>query len=176
MTKVVALLMAAGNARRMGGPNKLLLEFKGRPLIEHTIQSVSKADFDDRLMVTGRDQKILEQFGLKYGFAPVYNPYFEDGFGTSLSAGFSALLKLTDVNGAMVVLGDMPFVSSQDFDLLLGAFKLSGGHKIIRASCDGQAGNPVIVPRALFADLASLSGDQTGQLVLKASGYGFELV
>ena len=168
MTKIAALLMAAGNSRRMGGPNKLLLPFKAEALVEYAITAVAKAKFDRRFLVTGRDFEHIENYGA--GFEIIHNPRFAEGFGTSLSTGFAALLSQPELNGALVMLADMPLISATHLDRMIVAFNQVGSKSVVRAAHHGQPGNPVIIPNPLFADMAKLVGEQSGQAIIKASG------
>ena len=176
MTKVAALLMAAGNSRRMGGPNKLLLPFHGQLLIEIAIATVKHANFYARVMVTGRDHVEVVKFGADNGFQIIHNPNHEQGFGTSLGAGFAALLGAQNIDGALVMLADMPLITSSHLDTLIDAFSACKTPTIIRASDRSVAGNPVIIPQALFEDMAKLDGEQSGQAIIKASGLLLRLV
>ena len=170
MTRVAALLMAAGNSRRMGGPNKLWMPFRGQPLIARAIAAVINANFCARIMVTGRDHLKVAKFGADAGFQMTHNPNHQQGFGTSLGAGFSALLEAQNIDGALVMLADMPLITSDHLNALIQAFAAAKTPTIIRASNAGVAGNPVIIPQALFQDMAQLDGEQSGQTILKASG------
>jgi molybdenum cofactor cytidylyltransferase len=174
MTKVAALLMAAGNSRRMGGPNKLLMTLHNQPLIHFSINAVQGAKFTARVVITGRDGDNIT--ALADGFEVVHNPHFAEGFGTSLAAGFSALLNDLDIDGALVMLADMPLIKAADLNILIAAFVAGNGQAIIRATHNGQPGNPVIIPKTLFAEMAKLNGEQSGQAIIKASGLPVVLV
>jgi molybdenum cofactor cytidylyltransferase len=167
MTNIAALLMAAGNSRRMGGPNKLLMTLHRYPMISFAVTAVREADFEKRIMVTGRDDNQLIAFAT--GFEVVHNPHFAEGFGTSLSAGFSALVLQPDIDGALVMLADMPLIKAADLNILIAAFVAGNGQAIIRATHNGQPGNPVIIPKSLFSNMAKLDGEQSGQAIIKAS-------
>ncbi len=97
----------------------------------------------------------------------VFNAEFATGLASSLKAGVAALP--ADASGALVALGDMPGVSSADFDRLIKAFQDAGGSAIVRATHGGKRGNPVILPRSLFGAVARLEGD-TGARQLVESG------
>lgn len=171
MTKVAALLMAAGNSRRMGGPNKLLMPFSGKPLLSYGVDAIDAANFVERILVTGRDHQEIQK--LAPDFSVVHNPLFQQGFGTSLAAGFSELIKIDDIDGGLVMLADMPLITGTQLNQLIDAFD---GTSIGRAAHQGAPGNPVILPRVLFANLAELDGEQSGQAIIKASGLPVRLV
>src|SRR5262245_23970931 len=116
--KIAGLVLAAGRSTRMGGPNKLLEEINGKPLVriaaEHALASRAKPV----IVVTGHQKERVEQAlaGLPVKF--VHNPDFADGLSTSLKAGIAAVP--ADSDGALVALGDMPQVSAALIDRLIG--------------------------------------------------------
>jgi molybdenum cofactor cytidylyltransferase len=88
---------------------------------------------------------------------------------SSLIAGFSAEPAI-HADGIMVMLADMPAVSTADLDALLAAFRQSGGQAIVRAVCGGKRGNPVILPRSLYGAVRRLEGDVGARYVIEESG------
>jgi molybdenum cofactor cytidylyltransferase len=70
----------------------------------------------------------------------------------------------------MIVLADMPGVSAEDLDHLIGAFEKSGGVAIVRAVHDGKRGNPVILPRSLFHAVSLLEGDTGARHLVEGEG------
>jgi molybdenum cofactor cytidylyltransferase len=183
MSNIVALFMAAGTSSRMGGPNKLWMEFRGAPLIAHSSATVSKANFIKRLAVTGRDAEATRAFLKNQGFETLYNPEFANGFGSSLGLAFSTLktsqsdeVHSDSVAGAMVLLADMPLLKVEHLNRMIAVFESHNGQSIVRASGNGHPGNPVIIPAALFGAMAKLSGDKHGKMVLASSGVPLVLV
>ena len=64
----------------------------------------------------------------------------------------------------------MPGVASADLDRLIEAFAGSGGKAVVRASHDGRRGNPVLLPRSLFAAVAHLEGDTGARHLVETEG------
>jgi molybdenum cofactor cytidylyltransferase len=164
--KVHAVVLAAGRSSRMGGPNKLMAQFSGEPLIRRTVERTLASKTSGAVVVTGhqaaRIQAALE--GLEIVFA--HNPDFASGLAGSLKAGVAALPE--DAAGALIVLGDMPGVGTSDIDRLIDAFCKTGGQAIVRATHDGKRGNPVLLPRALFRAVAQLEGDTGARHLIEA--------
>ncbi|MCO6385465.1 NTP transferase domain-containing protein [Aliihoeflea sp. 40Bstr573] len=154
---VHAAILAAGRSSRMHGPNKLLAEFDGEPLIRRVAEAVTNSSVDATHVVLGhqRDRVASALGGLD--LAMVENPEYADGLSTSLKAAERALPP--EVNGLLVVLGDMPGVTAKAIDAMLEAFAGAGGQAIIRATDAGKRGNPVLLPRALFAQIERIEGD-----------------
>jgi molybdenum cofactor cytidylyltransferase len=154
---VAALVLAAGRSSRMGGPNKLLAEIGGRPLVRIAAEQALASRARPVIVVTGHQREGVEAAleGLPVQF--VHNKGFADGLGTSLRAGISALP--AGVDGAIVCLGDMPQVDAAMIDRLVGAIDPDKGALIAVPSIDGKRGNPVVWSRRFFPELMAVEGD-----------------
>src|SRR5205814_5377025 len=88
--RIAAVVLAAGRSTRMGGPNKLVAEIGGKPLVRIAAEQALASRAQPVLVVTGHDRERIEAAlsGLAVRF--VYNPDFADGLGTSLRAGIAA--------------------------------------------------------------------------------------
>ncbi|OBQ68503.1 4-diphosphocytidyl-2C-methyl-D-erythritol kinase [Mesorhizobium loti] len=166
--KVAIVLLAAGRSSRMGGPNKLMALFDGKPLVRRTVERALASKASGTIVVTGHQRERVRAAlpGLDVTFAD--NPDFADGLSTSLKAGIAYLPE--DTAGAMIVLGDMPGIESDDLDRLIDAFREAGGNSVVRASHQGKRGNPVLLPRALFPAIAHLEGDTGARHLVEAEG------
>ena len=154
---VAALVLAAGRSTRMGGPNKLLAEVAGRPMVRIAVESALASKAKSVTVVTGhqRDQveAALKDLPVKF----VNNPDFAEGLSTSVKAGIGAAPK--DADGVIVVLGDMPQVDSALLDKLIDAFDPEHGALVVMPTIDGKRGNPVLWSRRFFSELMTLDGD-----------------
>lgn len=164
--EVAAIVLAAGRSSRMGGPNKLLEIFDGKPLIRRTVEAALASRAGPVIVVTGHmgDRVADALAGLEV--VRVDNPAFAEGLSTSLAAGLGAVPATAD--GAIVLLGDMPAVDAGAIDRLVGAFEPARGALIVRATSGGRRGNPVLWSRRFFADLAAITGDQGGRALFEA--------
>jgi molybdenum cofactor cytidylyltransferase len=173
---IIGLILAAGKGSRMG-QNKMLAKLKGKPLLHHVCDVAEASHLDKIIIVTGfeaeklqasmhKRDKHLPLYGVGEGLTFVYNPQFEDGLSTSLRTGLTAILKhYPEAKAAMVLLGDMPFVSPVLINQLLAAFTQETD--IIVPSFQGELGNPVLWGRAHFPKLLALEGDKGARNLLK---------
>jgi molybdenum cofactor cytidylyltransferase len=154
---IAGVVLAAGRSSRMGGPNKLLAEIGGKPLVRIVIDAVLASRARPVVVVTGhqRDKVEAALAGLPVKF--VHNPHFADGLGTSLKTGIAALP--AEADGAIVCLGDMPQVDAALIDRLIGAFDPDHGALVVLPTIDGKRGNPVVWSRRFFPDLMAVEGD-----------------
>jgi len=118
--RIAALVLAAGRSTRMGGPNKLLAEISGRPLVRIAVDEALASRADSVVVVTGHQRERVEAAlqGLK--IKTVHNPDYAQGLSTSLRAGLRALPENAD--GVVVLLADMPQVDAALINRLITAF------------------------------------------------------
>jgi xanthine dehydrogenase accessory factor len=152
--RIAGVVLAAGMSTRMG-KNKLTLPLVGKPLVRHAVEAALTAALDPVLVVTGHDATAIRDTlnGLPVKF--VQNNEFADGLSTSLRAGIRALP--ASCNGAVVLLGDMPDVSSELVARIVAAFDSSRG--ICVATAKGERGHPVLWGREFFSEIEKLQGD-----------------
>lgn len=171
---VAGIVLAAGRSTRMGAGNKLLQEVRGKPLVRHAVEAQLASRAAPVIVVTGHQQDEVRAAlaGLDVGF--VHNPAFAEGLAGSLKAGLAALPQ--EVPGAVVSLGDMPNVTAGVIDRLAQAFADRPAALAVAPTLLGQRGNPVLLSRALFAEVAKLDGDQGARKLLDAAGEAVEEV
>lgn len=164
---VHAVLLAAGRGQRMGGPNKLMADFAGKPLVRHALDALTASRVRATVAVVGHERERLEAALRGPRLRIVENPDYATGLASSLKVGVNALPP--DCAGALVMLADMPGVLTQHIDRLVDAFLRAQGNAIVRATHLGKRGNPVILPRALFGAVARLSGDVGARHLVETS-------
>lgn len=160
--RIAALVLAAGRSSRMGGPNKLLAEVGGAPLVARTVEAVLASQVSSVTVVTGHQGEAVRaalsgRQGAGRPVSFVDNPDFAEGLSTSLRAGLAALPREAD--GVVVCLGDMPRVSSAVIDRLIAAYNPLEGRAVCIPTVQGKQGNPVLWDRAFFPEMAGLTGD-----------------
>jgi molybdenum cofactor cytidylyltransferase len=152
-----AVVLAAGRSSRMGGPNKLLAEIGGRPLVRIVAEQALASRARPVVVVTGHQRERVEAALAGLSVKCVHNPHYADGLGTSLKAAIAALP--AEVDGAIVCLGDMPQVDAALIDRLIGAIDPDKGALVAVPTIDGKRGNPVVWSRRFFPDLMAVEGD-----------------
>ena len=155
--QVPAIILAAGRSTRMGGPNKLLAELGGKPLVRLVAEQALASKAKGLIVVTGHQAELVEKAlaGLDVKF--VRNPDFAQGLASSVKAGVAAVPDGAD--GAVICLGDMPMISAALIDRLIEAFAPDRGNLIAVPVSDGRRGNPVLWSRRFFNELMTLDGD-----------------
>jgi molybdenum cofactor cytidylyltransferase len=149
------IVLAAGSSLRMGQP-KQLLSVGGRPLLEHVVAVACGAQLDDVVVILGADHELIDQ-RVDWGRARILvNPDHASGMSTSLRVGLAALG--SDVERAMVIMGDQLGVSSGLLDRLLEVHAVSL-LPVAAFSVGGLLQPPVVLRRDLWDEVMALSGD-----------------
>ena len=160
--KVAIVLLAAGRSTRMGGPNKMLAEANGQPLVVHAVRAALASQAVEVVVVLGHmadkvRPAIEKAVPAKSRLRFVTNPDFAEGLSTSVRSGIAAVG--AGIDAAIVQLGDMPGVSSALLDRLMAAFSPVEGRAICVPTVGGKRGNPVLWARRFFSEIAKVAGD-----------------
>jgi molybdenum cofactor cytidylyltransferase len=155
--RIGALLLAAGQSRRMSGPNKLLAEVDGAPMVAYVARRLLASRARPIIAVLGNQADAVDAALGKLPVERVRNPEFAGGLSTSLKRGIAALPP--DLEGALICLGDMPLISGRHLDRLIAAFNPLEGRAIIVPTRRGKRGNPVLWSKRFFPEMAELAGD-----------------
>jgi molybdenum cofactor cytidylyltransferase len=162
---IVALVLAAGDGSRFSAQhNKLLEIFRGRPLLRHAVDAALASRVAKTMVVTGYDAARVGGALAGLPVQIVHNGEYEEGMAASLRAG---LRHAPEASGLVVLLGDMPRVSPELIDRLIEAFE-AGGASAVAPTFDGRRGNPVLLGRVLFPQIAQLTGDTGARALLRA--------
>jgi len=160
---VGAIVLAAGSGTRMQGRQKLLLDFDGTPMVKHVIQAASEGGCHQTVVVYASDE--IKQ--VVDGAAElVFNPDALSGMASSLQAGLRALR--SDMDAALVLLGDQPLVGSRTVAALLRAWRSEGSRPAVAvAQEDSGWAPPVLLSRELWDQLFELEGDAGARQILQ---------
>ncbi|MBT6403729.1 MAG: NTP transferase domain-containing protein, partial [Rhodospirillaceae bacterium] len=151
-----AIILAAGQSRRMGAVNKLLIEVDGKPMMRHAVDAAREAGADPVIVVTGHQPDAVQAAAGDQAIF-VHNPSFDQGLSTSLRVGLSAVPESCD--GVLIALGDMPKVGAEHLRRLISSHDPDEGHLICVPTRNGKRGNPVFWDRRFFEDMTALGGD-----------------
>lgn len=159
------LLLAAGQSRRMRGRDKLLAPVDGQPLLRRMAERALAARLGPVLVALPIAPH--PRYGVIDGLAitPVAVPDAAEGMSASLRRGLAALPP--SAPAVMILLADLPDLTVDDLRSVAKAFDPKSKNMIWRGTSAGQPGHPVILSRALFPELSSLSGDTGAQPVLR---------
>lgn len=157
LSDVAVAVLAAGRSERYGA-DKLMVPFGGIPLGLHIGKTLSTLGFGWRLVICGKESPLRHSYS-ELGFTVVENAAPENGQSHSLHLAVRAA-QATAVRALLIVLADMPFVTSEHLE------KMGASHHLT-ASSDGRVPMPpALFPRALWPDLLSMRGDSGARHLL----------
>ena len=162
---ISAILLAAGQSKRMDGENKLTKEIQGTPLIKHTVKNILASSINELIVVLGHQKEIVEKLidkNEKIKF--VFNKDFENGMASSIKTGLNNLSEKTEA--FFICLGDMPMVNHDIYNQLI---KSKDNKEIIVPTYKGQQGNPVLFDNLMKDKVLNISGDVGAKKILKLS-------
>jgi molybdenum cofactor cytidylyltransferase len=173
---IAGIVLAAGGSSRMkDGQQKLLLPLGDRPVLVHVIEAVLTSQLHPIVVVLGSRAAEIGQTISSYlskeqqsHLHILENSDYTNGMSSSLHVGIRGLMDENQdtIAGAMILLGDQPFVSTEMIDALIGV-EQEGVAKIVAPRYNGKRGNPVIFSSELFAELLEVVGDEGGKSVIE---------
>ncbi|MBL4646068.1 MAG: molybdopterin-binding/glycosyltransferase family 2 protein [Rhizobiales bacterium] len=174
---IAALVLAAGQSSRMGPNNKLIARLNGKELVCHVADAALESVAMSVHVVTGAEPEKVKTALDGRDLAFIQNPGFANGLSTSLRAGLVVLAEAEKApDGVIVLLGDMPDISTQHIDLMIAAFNPAEGREIIVATNQGKRGNPVLWSSRFFNALTQVQGDTGGRhLIGESSAFVHEV-
>lgn len=152
---ISAIVLAAGTSQRMGR-SKQLLRLGESTLLAHTLANVRRANVDEIILVLGFAAEEIQQSIPMTGIVTVTNADYQQGMGTSIRTGLSAISPQAE--GALIILGDQPFVRPATLNSLI-EYHQRCRPQIIIPLFRGFRGNPVLLDRSVFPELRHLRGD-----------------
>ncbi|MCB1430070.1 MAG: molybdopterin-binding/glycosyltransferase family 2 protein [Nitratireductor sp.] len=156
--RLSAVILAAGQSKRMGTANKMLAKLGNKPLVAHVAEAALAAHPAEVIVVTGHEADVVGAALGNKTLRLVHNADFTSGMASSLVAGIKAVDDASD--GVIMLLGDMPLVSGAMIEKMANAFGASSPAPVVVAAHNGERGNPVIWPRRLLERLMKLTGDK----------------
>ncbi|MCA3565361.1 MAG: molybdopterin-binding/glycosyltransferase family 2 protein [Methylocystis sp.] len=165
--QVAAIVLAAGQGARMGG-GKMTAKLGGKALVRYPHEAAAASLAAPILTVLGHDAARVGAALLDLDTQIVGNPDYAKGMSTSLKAGIAALP--LSAAGAIVLLGDMPYVTPAIINRLIAAFAAHPKAKAVVPMIGGQRGNPILIGRSLFEAVMALEGDMGARKLLDAAG------
>ena len=148
---IAVAVLAAGQGRRFGS-DKLMADLDGRPIGSHIVRTLDKMPFGWRFAVCSKGAALVQHFSAA-GFQIIENAEPETGQSRSLHLAVEAA-ETTDATAMLVVLADMPFVTSGHIEKLLNA-----GEGIIASTSGDRPMPPALFPRSVWPELLRTTGD-----------------
>jgi molybdenum cofactor cytidylyltransferase len=148
-----ALVLAAGESRRMGR-SKQLLSYDNKTILETVIDHITQSSVDEILIVLGADRENIEEAIKGLPVKSVYNPRFKEGMLSSAQKGFVSLPE--EVKAVLVFLGDQPKIPSSVIDQVIRAYH-SSKKGIVVPVYGKKRGHPVLISTKYREEVSHLN-------------------
>ena len=151
------IVLASGLGERFLGGDKLMAELAGQPVLAHTLTNAKAAPARRRYALIGQNQPERAALAQKMGFEILTNSAPEQGQGSAISTAIKAA-RSYDAKSVLIMLGDMPFVSSLHLMKLVSV--QVGKTTAVMSETDGNLLPPALFSSQHFDRLEQLSGDK----------------
>jgi molybdenum cofactor cytidylyltransferase len=152
---IYAVVLAAGESRRMGKA-KQLLPFGGKTVLQTVVDRLQSSRVDGVLVVLGCKQEEIRRTLADRDIRMVLNPDYREGMFSSVRSGITALPH--DATAFLICLGDQPRVDPNVVDRLIEVHENSG-RGIVIPTCKGKRGHPTLISIRYREEILGLSGE-----------------
>ena len=160
---IAGVVLAAGNSTRMGR-NKLLLELDGEPVIRRAVGRAMDAGLSPVIVVLGFEADRVREALSGLTYHEVVNTEFEAGISSSVRLGIAAVPD--QAIAAVVMLPDMPFVTTSMLETLMARYRESDAPLVISRYGDVNA-PPMLHGRVLFPGFDGPGGEGCGKHIVR---------
>lgn len=155
---ITALILAAGQSKRMGQP-KMLLPWGHTTMLGQVIEAVQRAGVENILVVTGAERERVEQIVTQYAVRSTHNPANGEML-SSMQAGLRVLRANPSASAALICLGDQPQVEERSVRAVVEAFEARKSSLVV-PSHQMRRGHPWLAARSLWDEILSMSPDES---------------
>jgi len=162
---ITAILLAAGQSKRLKNENKLTKLFKGKPLINHILYSLIKSKVNKIIIVLGFEHlkiktKLLKNKKINF----VVNKNYKKGMSSSIKTGLKKLPK--NSKGFLIVLGDMPNITKTTINKICLSI-IRSDKEIILPKFKNKTGNPIGFKHSMIKNIYKIKGDKGAKNIIK---------
>ena len=159
-------MLAAGASSRLGEP-KQLLQYNGKSLLAHMVQTASSSDAGVVIIVLGYNADLLIKEVDEEKARLVINTNWKEGMASSIVCGVNALTEMAPSADAVILMTcDQPHVTASLLDDLM-ATQQETGKKIVVSSYDNTIGPPALFHKDIFPELLQLKGDVGARSIIQ---------
>jgi molybdenum cofactor cytidylyltransferase len=150
-TPIAAIVLAAGQSRRMGAKNKLHLPVNGEALLRRTVKTLQASELGEIVVVLGHQSQLAHALLEGLAVRSVYNERYLSGQMSSVHCGLAALKKSNA--GVMIALADQPAITTEEINLLIDSFRGRSTGEVVIPTFRGARGNPIVISEQSRSDI-----------------------
>jgi|TARA_B100001287_G_scaffold28386_1_gene20362 molybdenum cofactor cytidylyltransferase len=162
---IKAILLAAGQSKRLKAENKLIKLYKKKPLINHSLKALHKSKVNKVIIVLGHQYKEVKKIikkNKKNIF--VYNKNYKKGMSSSIKVGLKKISR--NDKGFIVVQSDMPFIKTSDINKIYNSIKLKT-YLVHVLKFKNKIGNPIGFDLSLTKKFKNIKGKFGAKFMVK---------
>jgi len=156
MNEIWAIILAAGESKRMGSP-KMILPFRGMTIIEKVIENVLSSDVEKTVIVLGAGKEKIVKLTEKLPVMHCFNGNYKNGMLSSVKCGFEYLPM--DFRAVLVLLGDQPLIGASVINTVIKGYKESGKNIVIPVF-NKRRGHPLLIDKRYRDEIINLDGPE----------------
>jgi molybdenum cofactor cytidylyltransferase len=159
ISNIAIVILAAGTSSRMGSP-KQLLDYKGKNLLRHAVDTALETECASVFVVLGANSELLRKELKDKPVTVLENANWQEGMASSIRCGLEYITStILRPDSIIFMVCDQPYVSSA---LLLSLIEKKRETKmpIVASSYENKFGTPALFHRSFFPMLMELSGDK----------------
>ena len=146
---IAVIILAAGRSARLGSP-KQLLSYRGKTLLQHTIDTALESQASPILVVLGSGKDAIKKELEQKQVFILENSSWESGMASSISCGITNLQELAPESKAVILMVcDQPFVNAKLLNNLITKHK-DTRQSIVASSYANTLGTPALFHQSLF--------------------------
>ena len=162
---IKAILLAAGQSKRLKPENKLIKLYKKKPLIDHSLKALHKSKVNKVIIVLGHQHKEIKKTikkNKKNIF--IYNKNFKKGMASSIKVGLKKVSR--NDRGFVIVQSDMPFIKTSDINKIYDSIKLKN-YLVHVLKFKNKIGNPIGFDLSLIKKFKNIKGKFGAKFMVK---------
>ena len=162
---ISAILLAAGESKRLKGENKLVKTFKKKPLIHHSLKSLQKSKVKKKIIVLGfQSREVKKKIKKKKKIQFILNEKFKLGISTSIKVGLKKIYKKD--RGFIIMQSDMPFVKTSDINKICNSINKKK-YLVHALKFKNKIGNPIGFDSSVLTKFKRMKGDVGAKFMVK---------
>ena len=171
---ISAILLAAGQSKRMNGDNKLIKKYNKKYLINYIVGTLIKSKVDKIIIVLGfQSRKVRKITAKNEKINFIYNKNYKSGISSSIKAGLKRVSKKNI--GFLIVQADMPLISKKIINSLCYAME-NNNKEIVVPIYTRNMGNPIGFKSSMIKILNKTKGDSGAKKMIKRNKKNLSLI
>ena len=162
---IKAILLAAGQSKRLKDENKLIKIFKNKPLVNYALRALIKSKVNKIIIVLGyQDKQLKKVINKNKKNIFITNKKFKSGMSSSIKTGLKKI-SIKD-KGFIIIQSDMPFIKTSDINKIYNSiFKKK--HLVHALKFKNKVGNPIGFDTSILSKFRKIKGDTGAKFMVK---------